>query len=271
MKVSEIMTTRLIVVSPDTTLDETMRLMEENRVRHFPVVDEERLIGVVSDRAVLRATGWLPSRVLEVFSDERGQQCVADVMVAPAITVEKDTSVVSACLDMLGRSIGCLPVMSGPELVGMLTEMDILALFVRHCGGGKFDTAVCDHMTRELTGISESTTLRKAAELMLSLGVRHLPVLEEGRLVGMLSDRDLERGVGSGRSASSTVEEVMSKNVIEGQLEDLVSRAAELMTKHRFSALPIVEDGQLEGMISMSDVFDICLDGLRQPEQVNLS
>jgi len=271
MKVSAIMTTRLIVVSPETSLDETIKLMDENRVRHLPVVEGERLIGVISDRAVLKATGWLPSRVLEVFSDEGGHLQVKDVMNSPAISVDAKTTVVNACLDMLGRSIGCLPVVDGDNLVGMLSEMDILALYVRHCGGGKYDSLVEEHMTHEVTGIKENVTLQKAAELMLSLGVRHLPVMEEGRLIGMLSDRDLQRGVGSGRSAKSAVEEVMSKMIVDARPGDHVSRAAEQMIKHRISALPIVEDGQLEGMLSMSDVFDICLDGLRQPEQVNLS
>jgi len=271
MKVSAIMTSRLIVVAPDTSLDETIKLMDENRVRHLPVLEDGRLVGVISDRAVLKATGWLPSRVLDVFSDKGGHLKVADVMNTPAITVDAETSVVSACLDMLGRSIGCLPVVSGTELVGVISEMDILALYIRHCGGGKFDPLIEDHMTHEVTGIKETVPLQKAAELMLSLGVRHLPVMEEGRLIGMLSDRDLQRGVGCGRSASSPVEEVMSKTIVEVSSSDHVSRAAELMMKRRISALPIVEDDQLEGLISMSDVFDICLDGLRQPEQVKLS
>lgn len=268
MKVSAIMTSQLIVVSPETSLDEAIKLMDESRVRHLPVLEKERLVGVISDRAVLKATGWLPARVLEVFNGEHSHLSVGEVMTSPAVSVDAEATVVSACLDMLGRSIGCLPVVSEGKLVGMLSEMDVLALYIRHCGGGRFDPLIEEHMTHEVTSVKETVSLKKAAQLMLSMGVRHLPVLEAGRLIGILSDRDLQRGVGSGRSAESPVEEVMSKTVFGVRSDEHVSRAAELMLKHRISALPIVEDDQLEGMLSMADIFDLCLDGLRQPEQV---
>jgi len=268
MKVSAIMTPRPVTVSPDATLDEAIRMMDENRVRHLPVLEGNRLAGVVSDRDLLEATGWLPARVRDVFDEESRKRKIEDIMKGPAVTVDQDATVISACLDMLGRSIGCLPVVKGTELVGMISEMDVLAVFIRHCGGGRFDPPVEGRMTREVTGVNDDATLEHAADLMLSLGVRHLPVLQNGALLGMLSDRDLQRGIGSGRNPDSLVEEVMSKSVVSVRTSDPVSRAAELMTKHRISAIPVVEDGLLEGMISMSDVLDICLDGLREPEEL---
>jgi acetoin utilization protein AcuB len=268
MKVREIMTPSPVCVEKDVSVDEAVRTMEENRIRHLPVLDKEGLVGVVSDRDLLQATGWLPARVRDVFDPKSRELRVSDVVQTPAVTVGTDVGVVSACLDMIGRSIGCLPVVDGEELVGVISEMDVLAFFVRECGGTPLDIELGKTMATGVATISEEATLEQAAELMLSMGVRHLPVVDRERLIGMLSDRDVHRAAGSGRSGDALVDEIMARDVSSLPSSERLSRAAETMIRHRFSAIPVVDDDRLEGLVTITDVLDHCLTALRDPTWV---
>lgn len=268
MKVKEIMTAKPVCVTADSALDEAVTLMDDHRIRHLPVLEGERLVGIVSDRDLLQATGWLPARVRDIFDPASREKHVRDVMTSPAVTIGGETAVLSACLDLLGRSIGCLPVVEDGALVGMVSEMDVLGLFVRRCGGGPADLPVGDRMTTGLAEVTEGTTLERAANLMLSLGVRHAPVVEKGHLVGLVSDRDLHRAAGAGRSKETTVDEIMTRDVVTVSSDVRLSRVAELMVKNRVSAVPVVDDERLEGMLTLSDILDHCLLTLRDPERI---
>lgn len=273
MRVREIMTPHPVCVDAGATLDEAVTAMEEGRIRHLVVLDGDRLHGVISDRDLLQATGWLPSRVREVFQPRSCETLVRDVAHSPPVTVDADTGLVTACLDLVGRKIGCMPVTAGgssTDLIGMVSEMDVLSAFVRVCGGGPVDPPVEKKMvTGPVTG-EPDTTLRQAAERMVSSDIRHLPIVENDMLVGMLTDRDVHRAAGQGRSEDTPVEEVMVRDVVSVQSTDLLSRSAFLMRQRRFSATPVVEDGRLVGMLTSNDVLEHCLGAFRHPSVVNM-
>ena len=268
MNASEIMTSKPVCISVDATVDDAVARMDENRIRHLPVLDGERLVGVLSDRDLLVATGWLPARVRDAFAPETRDRLVGDIVSVPAVTVAPHTHVLSVCLDLLGRRIGCLPVVKDGRLVGVVSEMDIVRLFLSRCGGGTDDPVVGEKMVTGLATVSEDTTLEHAGELMLSIGVRHAPVVGQGRLIGLISDRDIHRAAGSGRDPKARVEEVMTREVVTLKSDERLSRAAELLLRHRVSALPVVDDEFLVGMITLTDLLDHCLVTLRDPEGI---
>ena len=91
---------------------------------------------------------------------------------------------------MCDRDVGAVLVMEGDSLVGILTERDILRAVA---AGIQDDTLVSDHMTRDPETMSPDDTTEHAAVLMIHGGFRHLPVLDEGRVAGIVSIRDLMR------------------------------------------------------------------------------
>ena len=93
---------------------------------------------------------------------------------------------------MVARDVGAVVVLEGEELVGILTERDVL----RAVAAGIEDGAlVADHMTRDPETMSPDDTTQHAAVLMIHGGFRHMPLVEGDRVVGMLSIRDLMRVV----------------------------------------------------------------------------
>ena len=112
-------------------------------------------------------------------------------------------------------------------------------------------------MTREVTGISPERTLKDAAELMKALDVGSLPVLEHGRLSGVVTDRDLVvRGIAEGLDPFQTpVRRAMSVGAFTCHLDDDVVQAAEQMRELQVRRLLVVDGrGHLVGIVALGDL-----------------
>jgi len=133
--VRDIMQEKLVTLSVTDRLSTVEDIMTLGRVRHIPVVRLGRLVGVVSERDLLRAS--LSS--LAHRSDERRAFLegvdIARVMSAPPVIVAPDATVEEAACVMADRKIGCLPVVENDELVGLVTETDLLRYFAGRIAG----------------------------------------------------------------------------------------------------------------------------------------
>lgn len=265
LTVAAIMSPDPIVVTPDTSLDRAICLMDDNEVRHLPVVDGDELLGVLSDRDLLEATGWLRSGVLANRGTEvylRMPRRVGDIMQRPVARVAPETPLVRAAIEFLERGIGCLLVVDGQRLVGILTEIDLVAAFVagrlERPGSSARTSRVGEWMTPAPTVIHWYTSLAEATEICRANDVRHLPVLEAGHLVGILSDRDLRRAVGTGRSSERPVDDIVTREPVTVSPGLSLQEAAATMIRRKFSALPVVEGDVLRGILTMTDVLEVC-------------
>jgi CBS domain-containing protein len=108
------------------------------------------------------------------------------------LTVSRDMALEETAQRMVDRDVGAVLVMEGDELVGILTERDILRAVA---AGIQDDTLVADWMTRDPDTMSPDDTTQHAAVLMIHGGFRHMPLVEGTEVVGMLSIRDLMRVV----------------------------------------------------------------------------
>jgi CBS domain-containing protein len=108
------------------------------------------------------------------------------------LTVTRDTALEETAQRMVDRDVGAVLVMEGDELVGILTERDVLRAVA---AGIQDDTLVADWMTRDPDTMSPDDTTQHAAVLMIHGGFRHMPLVEGTEVVGMLSIRDLMRVV----------------------------------------------------------------------------
>jgi len=125
---------------------------------------------------------------------------------------------------------------------------------------------VAELMTADPISIAPSATVADALDRMYSHDVRHLPVVRHGRLVGMLSDRDMRglfipdpevAGLFDTNRMSMTVSDLMSNNPISLPTEADVDDAIEAMLENNIGAVPIVDplDGTLVGIVSYTDIL----------------
>jgi CBS domain-containing protein len=115
---------------------------------------------------------------------------VANHMSRDLLTVAPDERLGEAAKRMADRGVGAVLVMEGERPAGILTERDLLKAVA---GGLEPDARVRDWMTRHPETIEADDTTEHAASLMIHGGFRHLPVLDGGKVVGIVSIRDLMR------------------------------------------------------------------------------
>jgi CBS domain-containing protein len=124
------MSSKVVSISADDTLRIVGEIMKLGHVRHLPVVRRGKVVGVVSQRDLLRAS---LSNVMGLPKDEQDVFLegvhIGEVMSQPAISVSPGSSIQDAAGLMAERKIGCLPVLDGDELVGIVTETDLLRHF----------------------------------------------------------------------------------------------------------------------------------------------
>ncbi len=105
-------------------------------------------------------------------------------------TVGTDLPLSDVCALLTERRIGAVPVMEGTKLVGIISERDIVHVLASH-GAAALDVKVGDAMTRNVKTTTLQTTVAQAMGAMTAGRFRHLPVLEQGRLIGIISIGDV--------------------------------------------------------------------------------
>jgi CBS domain-containing protein len=113
-----------------------------------------------------------------------------------------------------------------------------------------------DAMTAKPTTIEPTTSATEAARIMKSQDVGSLPIVENDRLVGVVTDRDLAiRLVAEGKSGDTAVGEIASKDVVTVDPQQTLEEATRLMAEHQLRRLPVCEeDGKLVGILAQADV-----------------
>lgn len=269
MQVASILTPDPYSLSPEAGLDEAMNLMDQHDIRHVPVVASGRLVGVVSNRDLLEATGWKKNGVWSSCGPSAPRR-LGEIMQTSPATLAPHDSVVSAAIEMSLRRIGCLPVVEDARLVGIVTETDLMRAFVHCCEqgdpSGLTDPAVRELMTSNAMTVQAGSTLEEATALCRTTCIRHLPVAEGERLVGILSDRSLRKAQGLRLPDSTPVDELMARDPVTVAPDARVSTAARRMLDYKISALPVVAGERLVGILTLTDLLDHCMGALREPD-----
>lgn len=126
--IEAIMSTNLITVTPSATLAEARTLMQDNRIHHIPVVEADKLVGLITLTNVLAATdSFLRDDRSRIHANEIG---IKDAMVTDVATVDVNASLRHAALFLEKHKIGCLPVLDDESLVGIITDTDFVAVAI---------------------------------------------------------------------------------------------------------------------------------------------
>lgn len=140
MFVSDWMTRKVVTVVPDDSVAEAARLMKDKSIKHLPVMKGDSLRGIVSDRDIKE---YIPSKAssLDVYELHYLLQKthVKEIMKSEVVTAGPDTPIEEASMLLYDLGVGCLPVLEGRKLVGIISDRDIFRVLiditgVRHGG-----------------------------------------------------------------------------------------------------------------------------------------
>ncbi len=282
MLVKDAMHRRAVTIGLHETLPAAAVTMQELGVKRLPVVQDGRVIGILTDGEVKRRLPSLREGLSPwEFAAAAGRVHVREAMRQPAHTVTPDTPLDRAITTMLDRHIGGLPVVDDEgRLLGMLTLTDVLraeATAPRLRWG-----AAQQHMTREVVTVNADTPASEAAARLRVSRLRVLPVLQDGVLVGLLHEVDVSaaaerEGAAHGDTVmgdqfflhGKVVRELMRPprgHLREGApMRDALSQMLALDVH----GLPVVDgEGRLLGVVTISDVLKTVLGQVRSGTSV---
>lgn len=264
--VRDVMTRRPVTVDAGAPLEQVRAILLWSSFRHLPVLDGDRLLGILSDRDVLAA-------VTEHGAEAAMSLAAREIAHRGVVSTSPDATLPEAANALVAREIGCLPVVEAGRLVGIVTAKDLLGegslgAIWREVGAARAaEPRAREIMTADPVCAPEDAPLFDAVADMAEGGVRHLPVVDaEGRLVGMLSDRDVRAAVGDPREELTrgtrweiegrTVRDVMRQDPVRVELDSTVSEIASALVDERVGAVPVVdEDDHPVGIVSYVDLL----------------
>ncbi len=247
--VSSFMRSSVITIDKGETVEVALDLMERNDVNHLVVTSGGRVVGVLSIRDIMEGLGSsrferIPARRIYVSA----------LMTEPPITIGPNTSIREAVSVMLENGIGSLPVMEGNKLLGIVTETDLVKSLDHQ---GDIKNLVKEDHPR----IMPNERIVHARNVMLERGARILPVVEEGKLIGIVTERNLARAFLDVRENVDPVymDNVVRKILVEDVMVEAprrlrgfvpVNEARDLFLESGLPALPVVdEDNKVIGVL----------------------
>lgn len=264
-KVRDAMVRDPMTVRAEDDIALALQMMLWRGVRHLPVLRDDRVVGVVSERDLLAG------RLEDESFYAPGKRPVADVMTSPAEIAFPGQDLAEAAALMSTKKLGCLPVVDAGRLVGLLTATDLLSQSAQIPLETEPATPlrVEDVMTASVVAARPDDRLFDAALMMTRNGVRHLPVINgAGQVIGVLSDRDLRGAVGDPMRAQvphgpspndpgqARVSSAMTPVPRTLTRDDPLSAAVSALLDERFGAFPVVDfEDHLVGMVSYVDVL----------------
>lgn len=176
MKVKYWMTKDPVTISPDAPMADAARLMKEKGVRRLPVMDDGRLVGLVTYRNILESQ---PSSVSTLSKQEAryliAKMKVSDVMRKNPVTVSPEDDVLTALVEGNRQGLGCYPVVAGGHLVGIITATDLFDLITQALGIKERDDFI--YLSEHKDRLADSAYLSRILTLLAGHGITLLSFL----------------------------------------------------------------------------------------------
>jgi CBS domain-containing protein len=249
----------LITIDKDQNLSDALKLLRKHNVSRLPVTNNKELVGIISERDIAAKLG---SSKYESMPASRLH--ISSVMVKDVLTVPETMQLGDVAKLMLENGIGSVPVMDADnKMVGIVSKADFVTLAV----GIAFDKiTVKEIMTKDVISVSSADRLVHARRQMLESHVGRLPVIDEDKLVGMLTSKDLMRAFIDFRKnvpekyqksqiKEVLVEYIMSSNPTTTTKDATISDVAKIMMETGYNGLPVVDGDEVLGIITQTDIL----------------
>lgn len=254
MKVKDVMTKDVIFVDKDVDLQYVLNLMKKHDITKIPVVEEKKLIGVITDNIIAYKLGSKRKRGVPASRLHASSVTEKDV---ETVFLDTDINMVLKAVGEPGPTMLC--VVENDELVGVVTKADLLPLV-------KSNKRLREIMQKKLCVVSPEDRVIHARRMMIDEKVARLPVISQGQLVGIISDTEIafalatiKRSFRLGRQKHQLDEllvgYVMKTPVVWASPDLTAVDAAKIMVKYNVGALPLIENDNLVGIVTRTDLL----------------
>ncbi|MEW5806188.1 MAG: CBS domain-containing protein [Acidobacteriota bacterium] len=275
-KEGEIMTIAkrpVVTLAVTTPVLEALKMMVKEGFRRMPVVDPgtKKLLGIVTVTDVINYMGGgvkfqIIQRKYNGNFYKAINEPIGSIMTSDVISIRTTAKIHEAMEVMKKHRIGGLPVTDeNDRVIAIVTEQDIVRFFSEKIKG----TKVAELMSRDVVMESPETPIIDIERKMIQKRFRRLPIVSDGKFIGMATIRSLLRFFGTNQVfrhlQSGNIDQVLQTPVIEVTMKEFptinpeadVSEAARLMQEKRRGSIPVLENSMLVGIITERDFFKI--------------
>ena len=260
-------------MAPTTPVYDAIKIMTKEGFRRMPIVDAgtQRLLGILTATDIVNFLGGgdkfqLIQRKYKGNFYKAINEPVRTIMTQDVVSVYTTTTINQALEQMKKNKIGGLPVIDAHKhLLAILTERDIMSFFAGVISGVK----VADVMSRRLVTATPRMSIFEAEKTMVERGFRRLPVLADGKVIGLATARGVLRFFGTGEVfkhlQSGTMAQVLQTSILEVVTREIdmlspdidVGEAARLMKEKNVGSVLVSADDKLVGIVTERDFFKV--------------
>ncbi len=264
---------KVITIAPTTPIYEAIKIMGKEGFRRLPITDAgtQALEGTITATDMINYLGGgekfhIIQQKFEgnIFKAINGS--IRLIMNPNVISISAYSKISDAIKLMKEKRVGGLPVVDEKKRVkAIITERDITNLFADKMSG----VSVAELMSEEVVTALPKTSIHEAEKLMSTQGFRRLPIIADGKVVGIITAMDVMRFFGSGEVfkhlRSGTIGQVLSTPTLQIATKDVsmiepeadIGQAAKLMHSRNIGALPVVKNQKIVGIITERDFFKV--------------
>jgi CBS domain-containing protein len=254
MKIKDIMTRDIIFVDKDVDLKYVLKLMKKYDITKIPVVENRKLIGLITDSNLAVKLGSIRSRGVPA-----SRLHASSVMDKELINVSPDQDISNILTTVGEPGPTMLTVVENDELIGIVTKANLLPLV-------KSDKSVEDFMQKTIHAVSPDDRVIHARRRMIDEHIARLPVLNNGILIGIISDIDIVYALAQVKKSfpigkqkhqldELLVNDAMKSPAISIKPNTSIAETATLMLEHGVGCFPVVRGDKVIGIISRTDVL----------------
>ena len=262
----------VVTVAKTTPIKVCAQKMARSGYRRMPVtVEQRRLVGIVTATDIVNYLGGGEYYAIvqkrhkdNIFSALR--EPVSSIMTREVVKAYYEETIEDVVSKMIKFNVGGMPVIFEDEIVGIVTERDLLRAISNQIP----DLLVRDVMTRNVVTASIDETLLDLAKRIVERGVRRLPVLSQNKVVGVVSSMDIVKYIASSEPfrhmvlglvkevMNARVADVASPSAITITPESRLSDAYRLMIERDVGMLVVSRSNELKGLITERDILLAC-------------
>jgi len=271
-EIIEIARSPVVTVAPSTPIIDVIKIMTREGFRRLPVINPatRELEGVVAARDIVDYLGG--GRKYEIIETKYDGNFfpavyapVEAIMSKKAVSLRTTGRIGQAINLMMKRGVGGIPVVDRKKRVwAIVTERDLLHLFSKKLSGKKIEEV----MSKDVATISPDTTMRMASRKMIREGFRRLPMVEDKKLIGMVTVRDIVRFFGTGEVyknlksgaigpvLGTLVHHIGTRGLVTVAADLDVAEVARLMLRRGVGALPVLDEKKrIVGIVTERDLI----------------
>ena len=187
---------------------------------------------------------------------------IKNLMSTTLITIDKDQNLSDALKLLRKNKISRLPVLNNKELVGIVSERDI----AKKLGSSKYESMpasrlhVSSVMVKNVISVPQTMLLDEVAKIMLDNGIGSVPVMDDDKMVGIVSKADFVTLAVEGEYEKILVKDLMTKNVASVNPSERLVHARRVILDTKVGRLPVIEEDKLVGMITSKDLMRAFID-----------